>query len=488
MRKVFLINLLFLVALNLLIKPFWFFGIEVAVQNRVSNAEYGIYFSLFSFTNIFNILLDLGINNFNNREIAKNNILLGKFFSNILGIKILLGFIYLAVCSIIGIIIGYSWRYFEIILLLVLNQFLSSFILYLRSNINGLMLFIRDSIISVMDKLIMIVFCSFLLWNTGIFGAFRIEWFICAQTVSYIITALVAWNILIRKTPYFSFRFDIRYLVHIVKRSLPFTILALFMQLYSRMEPVLLERLLPDGKVQAGLYAQAYRMIDVFLNFMLLFTTLLLPLFSNLISKKEDVNPLINLCSRMMYIPAILLVVTCVLYANNLISMMYHTDTSAAILKIIIMGFIGFSSTYIFGTLLTANNNFKQLNLMAAASIVLNISLNLILIPKFKAVGAAWASFSTQSFSGLVQIFIAYKIFKLKFRSLDIYTFLFWIAILLTFGIILKSFVPWKAGVGITIVSGIGMAMLLGLFNIKEMYAIIVEGSEAKSKGLDVND
>lgn len=167
---------------------------------------------------------------------------------------------------------------------------------------------------------------------------------------------------------------------------------------------------------------------------------------------------------------------------------MYHTDTSAAILKIIIMGFIGFSSTYIFGTLLTANNNFKQLNLMAAASIVLNISLNLILIPKFKAVGAAWASFSTQSFSGLVQIFIAYKIFKLKFRSLDIYTFLFWIAILLTFGIILKSFVPWKAGVGITIVSGIGMAMLLGLFNIKEMYAIIVEGSEAKSKGLDVND
>lgn len=191
MRKKFLLNLFFLLALNLLIKPFWFFGIEVAVQNRVNNAEYGIYFSLFSFSLIFNVLLDLGINNFNNREIAKNKILLGKYFSNILGIKILLGFSYLIFCFIIGIFIGYSGRYFSILAILAFNQFLASLILYLRSNINGLLLFISDSILSVLDKLLMIIICSFLLWNSYFNNTFKIEWFIYSQTVSYMITAIV---------------------------------------------------------------------------------------------------------------------------------------------------------------------------------------------------------------------------------------------------------------------------------------------------------
>ncbi len=66
MKKHFITNLALLILLNLLIKPFWFFGIEVGVQNRVGEEMYGFYFSLFNFAFILNILLDLGINNFNN--------------------------------------------------------------------------------------------------------------------------------------------------------------------------------------------------------------------------------------------------------------------------------------------------------------------------------------------------------------------------------------------------------------------------------------
>jgi len=54
------------------------------VQNVVGAAEYGFYFSLFSFSNILNILLDFGYNKFtNNRAIARDHANLSSYLSNI---------------------------------------------------------------------------------------------------------------------------------------------------------------------------------------------------------------------------------------------------------------------------------------------------------------------------------------------------------------------------------------------------------------------
>jgi hypothetical protein len=64
MNREFLINTLFLVVINVIIKPFYIFGIDRAVQNRVGEVNYGIYFALFSFTFLFQIINDFGIQNF----------------------------------------------------------------------------------------------------------------------------------------------------------------------------------------------------------------------------------------------------------------------------------------------------------------------------------------------------------------------------------------------------------------------------------------
>ncbi len=73
MQKKFLTNLGLLLFLNLLIKPFWVLGIDRSVQNAVGAEDFGFYFSILNFSFLFNILLDLGITNFNNRNIAQNS-------------------------------------------------------------------------------------------------------------------------------------------------------------------------------------------------------------------------------------------------------------------------------------------------------------------------------------------------------------------------------------------------------------------------------
>ena len=58
MQLKFLSNLAFLLFLNLLVKPFWIFGIDRAVQNEVGAEVYGSYFALFNFAFILNVFLD----------------------------------------------------------------------------------------------------------------------------------------------------------------------------------------------------------------------------------------------------------------------------------------------------------------------------------------------------------------------------------------------------------------------------------------------
>ena len=95
MQRKFLTNLLFLIFVNLLIKPFYIFGIDRTVQVTVGTADYGLYAVLYNFSILYYILLDLGLSNYNNRTIAQQPHLLKSYLPNFLIIKTLLSFLYL---------------------------------------------------------------------------------------------------------------------------------------------------------------------------------------------------------------------------------------------------------------------------------------------------------------------------------------------------------------------------------------------------------
>jgi O-antigen/teichoic acid export membrane protein len=151
MQRKFITNLGLLLLLNLLIKPFWVFGIDRTVQNVVGSQQFGFYYAIFNFSFLFNILLDLGITNFNNRNIAQNSQLLAKHFSGIISLKLLLGFVYFLVTLGVGLIWGYRNEQLVLLALVGFNQFLLSFLLYLRSNISGMLMFRTESLMSVLD-------------------------------------------------------------------------------------------------------------------------------------------------------------------------------------------------------------------------------------------------------------------------------------------------------------------------------------------------
>lgn len=390
MQRKFLTNLGLLLFLNLLIKPFWIFGIDRTVQNTVGVEEFGFYFVIFNFSFLFNILLDLGITNFNNRNIAQHNHLLNKHFSGILVLKLLLGVIYLLITFLVAVLImGYSSDQLYLLVLLGFNQFLISFILYLRSNISGLLLFKTDSLLSVLDRFLMIFFCGLLLWGGITSVPFRIEWFVYSQTAAYLATAAVALAIVIRKSKFRKLNWHWPFFLMIVKKSMPFALMVLLMTFYNRLDPVMLGGILGKsvGNEQAGIYAHGFRLLDAASMISFLFAVLLIPIFSRMVKQKEPVEQMLKLSYTLIITVAIIVAVISFFYSTEMMTLLYDADIgqSAPVFQLLILGFVAISTIHIFGTLLTANGNLKELNIIAAISLIINVVINLILIPRMLA-------------------------------------------------------------------------------------------------------
>ena len=140
-----------------------------------------------------------------------------------------------------------------------MNQLLVSLIFFLRSNIAGLGYYKTDGVVSVLDKVLMIIICGGLLWGEWLAGPFQIMWFVYAQMLSLGLTVLLAFFWVYRRIPRLHFKWQPAFILLILKESYPFALVIFLMTIYTRIDSVMLEKLLPDGKYEAGVYASAYR-------------------------------------------------------------------------------------------------------------------------------------------------------------------------------------------------------------------------------------
>jgi O-antigen/teichoic acid export membrane protein len=419
MRKKFAGNLLLLIFANVLVKPFWIFGIDRVVQNRVGAEEYGSYFALFNFSILFSIVLDFGINNFNNRAIARHPARLASYFPNLMVIKLALAAIYVMVAVVSAFITGYSGVYIKMLLALAVNQVLLSYILYLRSNLTALHLFRIDSAISVLDRLLAILLCAVLLYSSFVpVAAFKIEYFIWAQTIALLLTALVALVFLRGRQSYQLRLWRWKFIRAILLKSAPFALLGLLMTVYYRIDAIMLERMY--SAEETGIYAKSYRLLDAINQFGYLFGVPLMPLFASMIRKREDVQDLLRFSAILMFLFSTCAAILCSFFGTNIMTLLYADADSYSIeiFSLLMISFIPISSVYIFGTLLTAHGSLKVLNAIAMGGIVVNVVLNLLLIPGYGALGTTIATIFTQVVVAALHIMVANRTFKVQWQWL----------------------------------------------------------------------
>ena len=414
MNRQFLLNIALLLTLNLLVKPFYIFGIDRTVQNAVGTEAYGLYFTFFNLALMLQIVHDFGIQNFNNRAISQHRQLIGKYFPNLLLLKIVLSWVYLILALAVAALLGYPLQVWPLLGWVLIVQVLSSFVLFLRSNVSGLGFFRTDSLLSSLDRFLLIGIAGFLLLSSPWVGDFQIEWLVYSQAMSMGITAVVAFWVLRRHLPKIRLRWKTPLVVWFLRNSVPFALVILLMTLYTRMDAVMLERLLPDGKHEAGVYASAYRLLDASNMIGYLFATLLLPMFARLLKTKEPIRPLVETSFQLIMTGAWTLSLGVFFFRKEIAFWLYHDATTywGEVLGYLMLSFVAVSGSYVFGTLLTANGKLGPLNRLFVFGIILNATLNFILIPTYKALGATVATLVTQTLIWIAQMVLAHRMLK----------------------------------------------------------------------------
>lgn len=409
-RKTFLSNLMLIIGLNLLIKPLYILVIEARVQDRVGPEEFGVYFALLNLSFIFNILPDLGITNWNTREVAAAGIIDTKRFHRLLGVRSILALIYVVICCTMALTLHYSTQQVFMLAVLSFNQVLSTGLQFMRSYIAGLHRFRIDSIFSVLDRALLAAIMAALLIVTPE-SEFKIDYLIWGQSIAYGIAFVAALFFVVRNESNAHQISSLSYL-NILRESAPYALLILLSMIANRADGVLLERL--SGRHEAGIYAMAYRLGDTLNMFSFLFAGLLLPMFTKQLRDRTAIQLLFQNSFQLLTVGAGLVLTACLFHSKYLLQFIYstHVSEAAVVLPWVMLSAFFFSLQYITGTLITASGRMSTLIFIAACGLIYNAALNLLYIPEQGALGAAKAACFMQFIIWMAQCFEVQKQFR----------------------------------------------------------------------------
>lgn len=465
-----------MVLLNVLIKPLWIFGIDRQVQVVVGAEVYGKYFSLLSLVFVFNIFLDLGITNYANRTIAADYSSLSSIVSNGIVAKLFLSLLYTVSLLIIAKSTGVQDN--KLLLLLILLQVLTSFLLFFRGVVSAFQLFKTDSVLSVIDKGLMIVLAGIWLYTSLFNRKFDVYEFVWLQIITIIITLLISILILNRRKALFLSGFNRGAIKEIILQSIPFALTVFFMGLHNRTDAFLLERIHSNGAYEAGIYATAYRLLDAANMIGYLFASVLVSYWSKHVNDTNSIKKSL-LFSHQLLIPSGILVALIAVFLNQpLFELLYHhkNDYAADILKWCLITIVPYFVIHIYATLLTATGKIKILMRLVIAASALNILLNIFLIPAYGAKACVFSGIVSQTTLALLAVFYV-KTKTSQTVEWSVWLRYLFIAVILSFtGFFLQYYsLPLLPSLAIMSLVWIAAMNLLQIFSVKSFLSLINE-------------
>jgi O-antigen/teichoic acid export membrane protein len=430
MRAAFVKNLLWLQLLNWLVKPLWILWIEREIQLRMGDGWYGVYSLHFNLVLLFAVLLDAGLNSYVSREIAAHGRLLHP--KRMFFLRLGLGLVYVVLVLLVARV--QNGIEAEFLLFALINQILASVVLMLRSVLQGKQRFVSDSWLSVIDRLVALAICTWMLksFTVAMFASeggvlnFQVAQFFGYATALVVGLVLVFWKgkgamegasdgaVASQKT-----------LGDWGKEVVWFGVMALAMSLFTRIDVQMIQRyagsVAQQGYEEIGLYAKGYRLLDAALIFSTLLSTQLLPLLSKRIAAGEDSRPIMDIGFRLVFMVSVGVASAAWFYGDFLMNWLYHGQKElgsvseaggvevlrtmvyspqilqvSMIFKVLMLAFVPMSLVHVFGTYVTAAGQMRWLAKLALVCVVINVAFNYSEIPKVGALAAAVGCLLTQ--------------------------------------------------------------------------------------------
>ena len=371
----------------------------------------GIYFFALSFTTIFVVFVDLGLNSVLIRESSKYKENIQTYFSNVLFAKFVLG-----ILAYIGVVItinamGYDIDVKALVYISGITMLFDSLHLSIYGVLRALGNLKYEAIGIVMSQTLTFVIGGFFLYN-----GFPLIYLMYAFLIPSMINVLFASTLLYKKYK-ISLRpkYDRKIFIRLAQIAVPFAIAAIFARVYSYADSIILSKL--AGNEAVGWYSIPYKITYAFQFIPLAFVAALYPRFSEyFVNDKKKLAELFDKSLRYLLIVVFPISVGIAVLAKDIVLYLYTPEFVNSILPLqilvggLVFSFIGFP----IGAFLNACDKQKTQTSIVGFAMVINITLNLLLIPNFGVVGAAISALVGNFLLTILGYAVVPQIIKLK--------------------------------------------------------------------------
>jgi O-antigen/teichoic acid export membrane protein len=391
---------------QLVIKAVYVFFIDRLIQNIVGPQAYGEYFSIFQASSIFIILSDAGINNYIiNYKAGKpiNSDVLGRFIQ----IKLLLSILYCVVFVIFYSSFGF--KNFWLLMLVMILQLGASWHLFYRGLFRIRMMYFADGLVSLLDKLLLVILFGFLLW----YQHYKpdIYFFVICQCLA--IWAVVLYLVFYfyvntgNATPPFVEEDNVN-IKEIAEKMWPYGLLLLFMGALNRQDAFMLKTLLPDGVVQTGYYAAGYRLLDAANIIGFIAATII---YSYAAHNKQNLSRITSQVNKMgVFLFAIAVVSAIIFYigAEQIQHLLYPGSPNQVVfvLKYVFICLPAMYLVHVYGSVLSGAGFIKSFLIISIITWLVNFIGNYIFIPKYGLKSIVFVGILSQYIYALLCMFI----------------------------------------------------------------------------------
>jgi O-antigen/teichoic acid export membrane protein len=360
----------------------------IVAGRTLGEVEFGKFSFALALGTIFETMMDFGLHQVTIRAVARDRSQATELLHHTLGIKLIWGAAALAALMTTATILRSEWDVRIACYLLGGSLVLRSYMLTIRGVLQGLERFGWDSIVVAADRAILLAFGSIALAaGTGLRGL-GVAFVVSRATA----LGLAAW-LTHAELGGVGIRFDRAIWRQLQTTALPLGFFLVVLNLYSYVDGVMLGVM--RGNVETGLYAAAYRTYEGMSYLPSIIAAVLTPRLSELFVSDQRVHrrvALVGLASSV----GLAIVVGGLAYvlATPLLTWLFSDQfaPAASSFRILCVGLPLVFAIWVLHAITISVNRERLLVKTAIVGLAVNVSLNLYVIPRIGADGAALAT------------------------------------------------------------------------------------------------
>lgn len=383
----------------------------------LGNVNYGIFTFSLAFVFIIEIFVDFGLSELSQRSVTRDKSLAGKYFGNILIWKLIVSSVVFVILILTINLLKSSSEVRFTVYLLGFAHILRSFKSTCRALFRAFERFGLDCLTMYIERLSLLAAGVVVLILGGGLISFASVFLIVRVFDLALTFGILNWKI-VKIIP----QFDLSFLKKLQMKALPFGLFAVIITLYSYTDTMMLSFMRTDAEV--GWYNAAYKIYEGLTVFPIIICVVLYPRLSQLFLLNKKAHSLLSSKAvKYMLIISFPIIIYGIMFSKNIINILFGREfqNSVVALQILLGGIIFVFQIRLFQIILNSIDKQKVVMYVGLAGLILNVFLNLLLIPKYGFKGAAATTVMSQLvIFGIYYFYLCRSYFKISIWKLSL--------------------------------------------------------------------